>query len=63
MRFVNLAQAALLLVSSCAAAAADDPDQPAPSINQRAPPLVLTALSGETIDLAKLRGKVVLVNY
>ena len=63
MRFVNLAQAALLLVSSCAAAAADDPDQSAPPINQRAPPLVLTALGGETIDLAKLRGEMVLVNY
>ncbi len=59
MRFVNLAQAALLMVSCCAAAA-DDPDQSAPPINQRAPPLVLTALNGETIDLAKLRGKVVL---
>jgi cytochrome c biogenesis protein CcmG, thiol:disulfide interchange protein DsbE len=61
MRFLNLAQAALLL--GCAAAAADNHDQSAPAMNQRAPPLVLTALNGETIDLAKLRGKVVLVNY
>ena len=30
---------------------------------QAAPALVLTALDGSTFDLAKLRGKVVLVNY
>jgi cytochrome c biogenesis protein CcmG, thiol:disulfide interchange protein DsbE len=61
MRFLNLAQAALLL--GCAAAAAANHDQSALAMNQRAPPLVLTALNGEAIDLAKLRGKVVLVNY
>jgi cytochrome c biogenesis protein CcmG/thiol:disulfide interchange protein DsbE len=35
----------------------------APSINDTAPALVLSELSGETFDLGKLRGKVVLVNY
>ena len=35
----------------------------APSINDAAPALVLSELGGETFDLSKLRGKVVLVNY
>lgn len=35
----------------------------APEMDQPAPPLVATALDGETFDLAKLRGKVVLVNF
>ena len=35
----------------------------APEIDEAAPALVLTALDGQTFDLAKLRGKVVLVNY
>ncbi len=35
----------------------------APSINDAAPTLVLTELGGQTFDLSKLRGKVVLVNY
>jgi thiol-disulfide isomerase/thioredoxin len=35
----------------------------APSINDAAPNLVLSELGGETFDLGKLRGKVVLVNY
>ncbi|MFX6149329.1 TlpA disulfide reductase family protein, partial [Acinetobacter baumannii] len=28
-----------------------------------APPLIVSALGGETLDLGKMRGKVVLVNY
>ncbi len=32
-------------------------------MNQPAPPLVVTQLDGETFDLSKLAGKVVLVNY
>ena len=35
----------------------------APEIDKAAPALVLTTLDGTTFDLAKLRGKVVLVNY
>ena len=35
----------------------------APQIDEAAPPLVLTTLDGSKFDLAKLRGKVVLVNY
>jgi len=35
----------------------------APEIDQAAPALVITTLDGRTFDLAKLRGKVVLVNY
>jgi cytochrome c biogenesis protein CcmG, thiol:disulfide interchange protein DsbE len=34
-----------------------------PKIGEAAPTLVLSALDGATFDLAKLRGKVVLVNY
>lgn len=35
----------------------------AATINQLAPPLVLTRLDDESFDIDKLRGKVVLVNY
>jgi cytochrome c biogenesis protein CcmG, thiol:disulfide interchange protein DsbE len=35
----------------------------APEIGKAAPALVITELNGQTFDLAKLRGKVVLVNY
>jgi cytochrome c biogenesis protein CcmG, thiol:disulfide interchange protein DsbE len=37
--------------------------QAAPAMDAAAPPLVLTGIDGQTFDLAKLRGKVVLVNY
>ena len=39
------------------------PARAAPEIGEAAPALVVTALDGTTFDLAKLRGKVVLVNY
>ena len=35
----------------------------APAIDEAAPPLIVSALGGETLDLCKMRGKVVLVNY
>jgi cytochrome c biogenesis protein CcmG, thiol:disulfide interchange protein DsbE len=44
-------------------ALASDPASAEPEIGKAAPPLILTTLDGSTFDLAKLRGKVVLVNY
>jgi peroxiredoxin len=51
--------AACLLLASAAFTSASA----APSINSAAPDLVLSELGGESFDLSKLRGKVVLVNY
>ena len=42
---------------------AAEPARAAPEIGKAAPELVVTELDGQTFDLAKLRGKVVLVNY
>ena len=42
---------------------ASGPARAAPEIGAAAPALVVIALDGQTFDLAKLRGKVVLVNY
>jgi cytochrome c biogenesis protein CcmG, thiol:disulfide interchange protein DsbE len=42
---------------------APQPARAAPEIGKAAPELVVTELDGQTFDLAKLRGKVVLVNY
>ena len=39
------------------------PARAAPEIDKAAPALVVTDLNGQNFDLAKLRGKVVLVNY
>jgi len=50
-------------VALVAAAAAVDSTCAAPAMNKEAPPLVASELSGAIFDLAKLRGKVVLVNY
>jgi peroxiredoxin len=54
----KLSIACLLLASAAVA-----PTSAAPSINDAAPALVLSELGGQTFDLSKLRGKVVLVNY
>jgi peroxiredoxin len=54
----KLSIACLLLASQVVA-----PTRAAPSINDSAPALVLSELGGQTFDLSKLRGKVVLVNY
>jgi len=44
-------------------AAAPGPSSAAPEMSEAAPALVLTTLDGQSFDLAKLKGKVVLVNY
>jgi cytochrome c biogenesis protein CcmG, thiol:disulfide interchange protein DsbE len=54
----KLSVACLLLASAAVAAT-----RAAPPINDAAPALVLSELGGQTFDLSKLHGKVVLVNY
>jgi peroxiredoxin len=44
-------------------APAPNPARAAPEIGKAAPALVATQLDGQTFDLAKLKGKVVLVSY
>jgi cytochrome c biogenesis protein CcmG, thiol:disulfide interchange protein DsbE len=44
-------------------AAGNGSSRAAPAVNDVAPALVASELGGETFDLGKLRGKVVLVNY
>ncbi|MGP0092730.1 MAG: TlpA family protein disulfide reductase [Xanthobacteraceae bacterium] len=52
-----------LLAGSLASAFAGDAVRAAPTMDEAAPSLVVTELDGQTFDLSKLRGKVVLVNY
>jgi thiol-disulfide isomerase/thioredoxin len=62
MRFIKLISA--LAVAALATSFADDGARAGPlDIGEPAPALVLTAFDGTSIDLAKLRGKVVLVNF
>ena len=58
VRLARIAAAAVLWVAPTLG-----PARAAPEIGKAAPALVITALDGQTLDLAKLRGKVVLVNY
>jgi cytochrome c biogenesis protein CcmG, thiol:disulfide interchange protein DsbE len=60
--FTHLARAAAM-VAIVWLAFASGPARAAPEIGETAPELIVTALDGTTYDLAKLRGKVVLVNY
>jgi len=61
MRSVCLIPA--LLAGSLTSVFAADSGRAAPEIGEAAPSLILTAIDGTSIDLAKLRGKVVLVNF
>jgi cytochrome c biogenesis protein CcmG, thiol:disulfide interchange protein DsbE len=55
--------AAVALAGCLAAAVPANSMNAAPEIDKAAPMLILTGFDGTTFDLAKLRGKVVLVNY
>jgi cytochrome c biogenesis protein CcmG, thiol:disulfide interchange protein DsbE len=57
-RFALVASTAIVGLASASGVA-----RVAPEIGAAAPALVLTTLDGQTFDLAKLHGKVVLVNY
>jgi cytochrome c biogenesis protein CcmG, thiol:disulfide interchange protein DsbE len=61
MRFARFISA--FVIGAVAVTFATNPAHAAPEIGEAAPPLVVTALEGSVIDLAKLRGKVVLVNF
>jgi cytochrome c biogenesis protein CcmG, thiol:disulfide interchange protein DsbE len=61
MRFVRVVSA--VVASAMAIAFAVDRARAAPEIGEAAPELVVTGLDGTVIDLARLRGKVVLVNF
>ena len=53
----------VFVIATAATTFAIDRASAAPEIGEAAPPLVITALDGTVIDLAKLRGKTVLVNF
>jgi thiol-disulfide isomerase/thioredoxin len=52
-----------LLIACGATTGVDTRARAAPEMDQPAPALIATALDGQIFDLAKLRGKVVLVNF
>jgi cytochrome c biogenesis protein CcmG/thiol:disulfide interchange protein DsbE len=61
--FTTFARRARRIFAAAIGALASSPAPAAPVLGEMAPALVLTTLDGQTLDLAKLRGKVVLVNY
>jgi cytochrome c biogenesis protein CcmG/thiol:disulfide interchange protein DsbE len=60
---MRLASSIAALLGLLASAITGGVARAAPAMDAAAPPLVATALDGQTFDLAKLRGKVVLVNF
>ena len=54
--------ATVLLLSGVVCAFAS-PERGPPMINEPAPPLILKKLDGQTFDLSRMRGSVVLINY
>jgi cytochrome c biogenesis protein CcmG, thiol:disulfide interchange protein DsbE len=52
-----------LLMGWAATTGVDTPARAAPEMNRPSPALIVTALDGQTFDLTKLHGKVVLVNF
>ena len=65
-RAAKLVACAVAISAAAAAVSWSAPSVPlqvTPKIGEPAPALVLTAIDGRTFDLAKLRGKVVMVNY
>jgi thiol-disulfide isomerase/thioredoxin len=64
LRLARLARLISAVLMGCAATTSVDlRARAAPEMGQPAPALVATAPDGQTFDLAKLRGKVVLVNF
>ena len=61
-RLSSLGCTLLLLVAPALSAAADAAAAAPPTVGQPAPQLIVPQLDGHEFDLAKLRGKVVLVN-
>jgi len=61
---MSLARIIPAILAACLASAfPNGAARAAPVMNEPAPPLIATALDGQTFDLSRLRGKVVLVNF
>lgn len=63
-RVANLARASLALATAMLMVATPSITRAAPpAVGQSAPPLIVPQLDGHEFDLARLRGKVVLINF